>query len=138
MDIACLKLAFGYYIARSVVWADGQVVASEVEFLDHWYPKTSLQNRGLADNKGQLNERGKVALGDALLRLPALPLMERLAMLEVFQEAADADGLLLQEEVEWIEHAAWLLGVRPDQLKNLHRCTTVSSPRAKHRPQNPA
>lgn len=105
-----LKLAFSYHIINQISGADGIIEPEEAKFLQRSFPGRMLVEARFVAG-GRFTRRWQEALGEALLVLPALPVRERLALVETFFRAAIADDHLAWAEADVVRRAARLLSL---------------------------
>ena len=112
---ADLELAFGWHVVNQLLGADGVVVPTEQGFLERTFPRAKLAASGFVDARGAFTPRWQDALGEALLQLPALPVAERVRLIETLFGAALADDVFEKEEGEVVVRIARLLGLKDDE-----------------------
>lgn len=114
-----LTLAFSWHMVNQILGSDGIVAPAEAKFLSRTFPKSLFTHSGFVSAKGEFTQRWYDALGEALLRLPELPIPQRSAIVATFFQAAVADDDFQWGEAEVIRRAARLLGLGDDAYADL-------------------
>jgi uncharacterized tellurite resistance protein B-like protein len=105
-----LKLAFSYHLVNQILGADGQVVPAEARFFKRVFPQALLEQSRFVED-GKFTQRWNDACGEALLRLPELPVSDRQKIIAGLFKAALADDVFEFSEEAVMSRAARLLGL---------------------------
>lgn len=123
-----LKLAFSYHIVNQILGADGKVVPAEARFFKRVFPQALMEQSRFVE-EGQFTQRWHDACGEALLRLPTLPVADRQKIVEGLFKAALSDDVFEFSEEAVMARAARLLGLSADDYDDvLDRLVTSEVP----------
>jgi uncharacterized tellurite resistance protein B-like protein len=113
-----LRVAFAATVARDICDADGVLDMTELDLLGKVFPDRLMRSCGFVDANGGLTPTFEqtAAEAPAVLRTE-LGLALKLELVTVLHDAAFADGVSEDVELELLEGAALKLGVSRDQLQ---------------------
>ncbi len=113
-----LRVAFAARVARDIVDADGILDMSELDLLGRVFPDKLMRSCGFVDASGTLTHVFTQMADEASGVLnQELGLALKLELVSVFHEAAFADGISEDAELQVLEGAAEALGVTRIQLQ---------------------
>lgn len=113
-----LRVAFAASVARDICDADGVLDMTEVELLGKVFPDRLMRSCAFVDATGALTAEFEAMAAEAAgVLAQELGLALKLELVTVFHDAAFADGLSEDAELEVLERAASALGVQRSQLQ---------------------
>jgi uncharacterized tellurite resistance protein B-like protein len=113
-----MRLAFGVFVGRRIVEADGILDIDEIDLLTMAFPNAWMETCGFIDEATQLTPACRAAYDDACKILPvSLSLPEKLDLITLFHRTCMADGELHERELAILMSAAQLLHVQGADLR---------------------